>query len=272
MVAAPKLVTMARTRLVGPTVRVSDIDVDASGKPGLYALYGSRATWRELGLGAPPDSRPLYVGKAESTLASRDLQGHFGMRPRGAQSPTGSSTVRRSLAALLAPARGYRGMPRNPDKPGHFSSFGLSPDHDEDLSTWMKRRLRLAVWPYEDPGVLDGIETEVLNALLPPLNVDKVVTPWRAQDQVRSQGACAASACMGPARQVRPVTQLGVRVRGLWAPRRFRNQPIVRGCPVATFGHSPTSPFKVLTGRDLTEHFDRAGYAAMEVLEVELGG
>jgi hypothetical protein len=103
------------------------------------------------------------------------------MRPRGVQSPTGSSTVRRSLAALLASARGYRGVPRNPAKPGHFSNFGLSGEDDEDLSQWMTRRLRLSVWPHEDVQGLDGIETQVLKALLPPLNIDKVLTPWRAQ-------------------------------------------------------------------------------------------
>ena len=182
MISVPnRLLKRARARLVGPGVAVSDVAAEESGKPGLYALHASPATWRELGLGAPPDSRPLYVGKAEKTLASRDLQRHFGLGPRGAQSPTGSSTVRRSLAALLAPARGYRGMPRNPEKPGHFSNFGLSVKDDEDLSAWMKRRLRLALWSHADAAVLDGIETELLKELLPPLNIDKVITPWRTQ-------------------------------------------------------------------------------------------
>jgi hypothetical protein len=151
----------------------------AARQPGLYGLYAAPATWRELGLGAPPDSRPLYVGKAEHTFAARDLQGHFGMRPRGHQSPTGSSTVRRSLAALLATTRGYRGVPRNPAKPGYFSNFGLRPDDDDDLSRWMRRRIRLTLWPQTDRASLDSIETEVLSQLRPPLNLDKVRTCWR---------------------------------------------------------------------------------------------
>jgi hypothetical protein len=176
-----RLVEAALAALAGPGVEVKDVDAAQSARPGLYALHASAATWRELGLGAPPDSRPLYVGKAERTLASRDLQGHFGMRPRGVQSPTGGSTLRRSLAALLAPARGYRGRPRNPDKPGHFSNFGLSAEDDDDLSGWMRRRLLLALWPHDDPAAVDGIETDVLKSLLPPLNIKKVVTPWRGQ-------------------------------------------------------------------------------------------
>lgn len=170
--------------LGGPAVAVDKISDTQSSRPGLYAFYGSAATWRDLGLGTPPDGRPLYVGNAEKTLASRDVEGHFGMRTRGAQSPTGSSTLRRSLAALMAPARGYDGVPRNPANLGYFSNFGLSVEHDDDLSAWMGRRLRLAIWPHDEVTALDGIETEVLVALLPPLNLDKVTTPWR--DQVRA--------------------------------------------------------------------------------------
>lgn len=158
-------------------VPVARVSAEASASPGLYAIYASTATWRDLRLGKPPDDRPLYVGKAESTLASRDLQGHFGMRERGVQSPTGSSTVRRSLAALLAPRRGYRGVPRNPANPGYFSNYGLSSAHDEDLSAWMRRRLRLALWPHARAEDLDAVETLVLQKLLPPLNLDKIVTP-----------------------------------------------------------------------------------------------
>jgi hypothetical protein len=174
------LIADALSALRGPAVSVSRIDADQSGNSGLYAVFGSALTWKQLRLGAPPDDRPLYVGKAEKTLAARDVQDHFGAGRRDAQSPTGSSTLRRSLAALLAAERGYRGVPRNPDNPGYFSCYGLSVEHDEDLSQWMARRLRLALWPQS--GVkLATIETAVLIELAPPLNIEKVVTPWRSQ-------------------------------------------------------------------------------------------
>lgn len=184
--------------LSGPVVAVGKIKVEQSSNPGLYAFYASASTWSDLGLGRPPDSRPLYVGKAENTLASRDVEGHFGTRERGAQSPTGSSTLRRSLAALLAAERGYCGMPRNPANPGHFSNFGLSPEHDDDLSAWMERRLRLALWPHDVVADLDGIETDVLGEFVPPLNLDKITTPWR--DQVKA----ARKVLAGEARAWRP--------------------------------------------------------------------
>ncbi len=177
----PRLVRSALRLLKKPPVPVGRVELEPASHPGLYAFYASAATWRELGLGAPPDGRPLYVGKAESTLASRDLAGHFGMRPRGAQSPTGSSTARRSLAALLATADGYQGIPRNPAKPGHYSNYGLSVKHDEALSAWMRRRLKITLWPHDDVAALDLIETAVLQELRPPLNLNKVETPWRRQ-------------------------------------------------------------------------------------------
>jgi hypothetical protein len=190
-----KLVSEALVSLRGAAVRVGMIDSEHSSHPGLYAFYASVATWKALGLGVAPDDRPLYVGKAQNTLASRDIEGHFGLRERGVQSPTGSSTLRRSLAALLAPERGYRGIPRNPANPGYFSNYGLSEAHDADLSTWMKNRLRLALWPHDDVAALDRIETQVLAQLLPPLNLDKVITPWR--DQVKAARKLLAAEARG---------------------------------------------------------------------------
>ena len=187
MMSSPRrarLVKEAITALGSPAVHVGKIDAREAGRPGLYAFYASASSWRQLGLGKPPDPRPLYVGKAESTLTSRDVEGHFGLRERGVQSPTGSSTLRRSLAALLAAKRGYHGVPRNPAKPGYFSNYGLTEADDDDLSAWMKSRLRLALWPHDAAADLDTIETYVLGQVQPPLNLDKVVTPWR--DQVKA--------------------------------------------------------------------------------------
>jgi hypothetical protein len=113
----------AITALRTSPVSVDDVGPEFGSKPGLYAFYASPSTWAELALSEPGDGRPLYVGKAESTLASRDVAGHFAIGERGIQSPTGSSTLRRSLAALLAPARRYRGVPRQPCQARAFLEF-----------------------------------------------------------------------------------------------------------------------------------------------------
>jgi hypothetical protein len=142
-------------------------------RPGLYAIYGDEV-WQELGLGEAPDDRPLYVGKAEDSLAARDIKTHFG------NGRTGQSTVRRSFAALLAHRLGLRGMPRNPTTPGHYSNYGLSSEDDQKLTEWMERHLRLAVWskPAGLTGSLIAVERAVLARLQPPLNLKDVDTPW----------------------------------------------------------------------------------------------
>jgi hypothetical protein len=45
----------------------------------------------------------------------------------------------------------------------------------------MHRQLRIATWCTPIETDLDGIETQVLNVLFPPLNLKKVRTPWMAQ-------------------------------------------------------------------------------------------
>jgi hypothetical protein len=146
-------------------------------RSGLYAIYGDGNTWAELGLGRPPDGRPLYVGKAEDSLAARDVKTHLG------DGRTGQSTLRRSFAALLHDEFGLRGMPRNTAKPGYYSNYGLSAAHDAVLTRWMRERLKLAVWP-KPPDctyALAAIEAVLLGELRPPLNLQGIVTPWTAR-------------------------------------------------------------------------------------------
>jgi hypothetical protein len=56
--------------------------------------------------------------------------------------------------------------------------FGLRPEDDVTLGKWMQAHLQLAVWSPEDPVTLSVVEDEVIEAWLPPLNLD-VKTPWK---------------------------------------------------------------------------------------------
>ncbi len=145
---------------------------------GLYAVYGAREVWRELGLGAPPDGRPLYVGKAEDSLVARDLRTHF------ETGRTGSSTLRRSCAALLARQLGLHAQPRNPKRPERYANYALPPRDDARLTGWMRAKLRLAVWSKQGHVALAEVEQQILVELLPPLNLTGVRTPWT--DQVKA--------------------------------------------------------------------------------------
>lgn len=145
-------------------------------KPGLYAVYADTAGWIELGLGAPPDKRPLYVGKAEKSLISRDLDTHF----RAGR--TGSSTLRRSLAALLRDTLGLRGIPRNQSKPERPAQYALSREQDALLDAWMAAHLSLAFWIAPDGcAELRVVEIGVLSRLRPPLNLKDNPSPWQAK-------------------------------------------------------------------------------------------
>jgi hypothetical protein len=146
-------------------------------RPGLYAIHGAAESWLELGLGEPPDDRPLYVGKAERSLVARDLTTHFG------NGRTGSSTVRRTFAALLRGILGLDAQPRNPARPERFANYGLSAEDDRELTAWMQKHLALAVWPKPEDcsAPLAAIEADVLVAFRPPLNLAGVATPWTAR-------------------------------------------------------------------------------------------
>ena len=131
-------------------------------KPGLYAVYADPETWQELNLEIR-EGCPLYVGKAEQSLQSRDIRTHF------ATGRTGSSTVRRSFAALLRDPLRLRGVPRNMASPERPANFGLE--------EW----LFLAYWVKPDTEVdLNDIETAVIKRWQPPLNLNKVDHPLPA--------------------------------------------------------------------------------------------
>lgn len=164
-------------------------------RPGLYAVYASAEVWRTLALGDPPDGRPLYVGKAERSLSSRDIGTHFGYVAGGGNSITGSSTFRRSLSALLRTPLGFHGRYRNPANPKRSANFGLSRDHDAVLSDWMRNNLQATYWEMTTGQIpLADVETAVLGQLKPPLNIQKVQHQWTKQvKQARSVMAADCS-------------------------------------------------------------------------------
>lgn len=143
--------------------------------PGLYAIHADAASWLKLGLGAPPDGRPLYVGKAQASLRSRDLSTHF------ASGKTGQSSPRRSFAALLnAGAIRLHTIPRRLDnpEPKKWSHYALTPADDDRLTAWMTEHLRLATWSAPTNTDLVALEGTVMRHWLPPLNINGVRTPW----------------------------------------------------------------------------------------------
>jgi hypothetical protein len=162
----------------GPRLSIPEaVDGGVPGAAGLYAIYGNASVWHELGLGRPPDDRPLYVGKAETSLVSRDLDTHF------ETGKTGWSSPRRSFAALLAGELKLSAIPRRPadPEPKRHSCYALKRSGDQRLSQWMQERLSLAVWAGPPAVDLATIERSIMRGLRPPLNLTGVDQPWRKQ-------------------------------------------------------------------------------------------
>lgn len=173
MTASDTWFNSARAALQRPR-GLAEAEGSVPGTPGLYAIHGDASVWRDLGLGEAPDGRPLYIGKAEKSLIVRDVETHFG------DGRTGSSTVRRSFAALLRGSLGLRGLPRNLVNPERPENYGLSPEDDAKLTRWMRERLALATWskPSACTVPLADLERALIDELQPPLTLNRGTTHW----------------------------------------------------------------------------------------------
>lgn len=183
-----EVIAIALESLTGPRHVHSDAVQLVPRQPGLYAFYGDDRAWSELGLSPAYEDQPLYIGKAERSLNGRDVGTHF------AAGKTGSSTVRRSLAALLVSELALVAVPRNRAKPDGSANFALDAASEVRLSRWMEQRLSLATWSKPEDAALGEIETVVVRRLRPPLNLDKAGQPRQRLRDARRHMADIAKA------------------------------------------------------------------------------
>lgn len=102
------------------------------------------------------------------------------LRTHFASGRTGSSTVRRSFAALLHDELSLTATPRNPENPERFSNYGLNASDDAKLTRWMIDHLELAAWVAPPDTVIVDVEREMLGSWLPAINIEHSASPWRA--------------------------------------------------------------------------------------------
>jgi hypothetical protein len=178
---------VAMTALVLKPLRIRDAADRVPPKPGLYAIYAPSDVATNLGL-IVTTSTPLYVGKAERSLAGRDLGTHFATN-RSRPARTGGSTVRRSLAALLRVELALQAVPRNTKNPDGSANYALTPEGDDRLTEWMHDNLSLAVWPAPQPlpVPLRDIEKAVLWQWAPPINLTDVPQPNASLRALRAE-------------------------------------------------------------------------------------
>jgi len=139
-----------------------------SDKPGIYAFF---FTGKDFPIADynPQKDEIVYLGKTESSQASRDEKTHF------ASGKTGSSTIRRSLGALLKNELSLIPIPRNGKDfdAGRKSFFKFDEPSEEKLTTWMKDNLGLSFYEYDQPpSEIDVLETKLITEMKPLLNID----------------------------------------------------------------------------------------------------
>jgi hypothetical protein len=139
-----------------------------SDKPGIYAFFFFGKDFPLVDY-HPQKDEIIYIGKTESSQSGRDEKTHF------ASGKTGSSTIRRSLGALLKDELSLIPIPRN-DKDfdaGRKSFFSFDEPSEDKLTKWMKGHLGLSFYEYDQsPAEIDILETKLIAEAQPLLNID----------------------------------------------------------------------------------------------------
>lgn len=139
-----------------------------SERPGIYAFF---YVGKDSGANKFPIETDtlIYIGKTESSQKSRDANTHF------KSGKTGSSTVRKSLGAILAIDLDLKPIPRNDTdyKKGRKSHFKFDETSEERLTQWMMQNIAMTYYEFDgEKDELDSLETNIIQSLIPPLNID----------------------------------------------------------------------------------------------------
>lgn len=140
-----------------------------SSSPGIYAVFCGRRKLPHIDDDIKPDEI-LYIGKTESSQLSRDAKTHF------ANGRTGSSTLRRTFGALLREELGLIPIPRSATDAarGKRSHYKFTDESEAKLTKWMADNLLLSFFEFSaDRRALEDLETQLIQRLVPKLNLDK---------------------------------------------------------------------------------------------------
>lgn len=169
-------------------------------RPGLYSWWVDAEGARLLsqGLGHEVGAGLAYAGQAGATrrlsgrASANTLWGRIAGMHLGGRHQL--STFRLTLGSVLA------------------SASGAYEIDEAALTTWMGEHLRVLPVPVDDNGALDQLETAVLAALDPPLNLAKMgpspvrsqLKELRRQYSRKARGATRAASAGAPEGPVRP--------------------------------------------------------------------
>jgi len=142
-----------------------------SQKAGIYAV-GVNSAWKFSLISTQIERNPneiIYIGKTESNQIARDVNTHF------SNGKSGSSTLRRSLGAILRVEKNLVPIPRSCTENGtrRFTNYKFTADGEEKLTNWMKKNLSLSYREWDEPLELKKIEEEIIKLECPILNLQK---------------------------------------------------------------------------------------------------
>lgn len=148
-----------------------------SDRPGIYAVFfvGGVFPWPEAMDSVPPGDL-IYIGKSESCCLTRTIDEHF------SSGKTGSSTLRRTLGALLLDGYSLEPEPRSATGSGQdYRCYKFSPEGEDKLTEWMMDNLGLSLYEYDRvPSEIRRLEAELVHRSVPILNLQhNLKNPFR---------------------------------------------------------------------------------------------
>jgi len=140
-----------------------------SNTPGIYAIFynGKHLPYIEITF---KNDEIIYIGKTESSQLKRNANTHF------ASGKTGSSTVRKSIGAILRKKLSLIPIPRNESDyaKGRKSHFKFDDNGEIALTEWMKSNLSISYYEYpKSRNEIESLENQLINSEVPILNIDK---------------------------------------------------------------------------------------------------
>ena len=145
------------------------LHADLPDVPGCYVLVADPQAMRELGLKPGPSPATLYVGKAEDSIRKRVTGTHL------VRSRTGSSTLRRSIGALLREKLDLHPQPRSHKRSERdITNYKFDPAGEARLSEWIEANVYVYAVPSSTPA---ATEEKLIREHRPPLNLKGWVNP-----------------------------------------------------------------------------------------------
>ena len=136
---------------------------DLPSAPGCYVLVADHEAMRELDLQACSGQTALYVGKSEDSIRKRASSTHL------TKNRTGSSTLRRSVGALLRLKLDLHPQPRSPKRTEKdIQNYKFDCTGETRLTEWIAANLRVMGVESCNPKATEG---KLISGLHPPLNL-----------------------------------------------------------------------------------------------------